>query len=67
MPAEFLKAMDYTLGGLQSTFCFLDDINIVSTGSESDGLSYVTECLKEKDEDNLRTNLQKMPFCKNEN
>ena len=26
MPAKFLKAMDYTLIGLRSTFCFLDDI-----------------------------------------
>ena len=27
MPAEFQKAMDYTLIGLKNTFCFLDDIN----------------------------------------
>ena len=34
MPAEFQKAMDYTLIGLKITFCFLDDILIVSKGSE---------------------------------
>ena len=33
MPAEFQKAMDYTLIGLKNTFCFLDDILIVSKGS----------------------------------
>ena len=34
MPAEFQKAMDYTLIGLKYTFCFLDDILIVNKGSE---------------------------------
>ena len=44
MPAEFQKAMDYTLVGLQNTYCFLDDIIIVSMGSESDHMTYVTKC-----------------------
>ena len=39
MPAEFQKAMDYTLRGLQNTYCFLDDIKIVSTGTETDHLA----------------------------
>ena len=34
MPAEFQKATDYTLIGLKNAFCFLDDIFIVSKGSE---------------------------------
>ena len=34
MPAEFQKAMDYTLVGLTNTYCFLDDILIVSKGSK---------------------------------
>ena len=42
MPAEFQKAMDYTLIGLQITYCFLNDIIIVSTGPETDHLAYVT-------------------------
>ena len=46
MPAEFQKVIDYTFVGPQNTYCFLDDIIIVSTGSESDHLSYVTKCLK---------------------
>ena len=33
MPAEFQKAMDYNLIGLKNTYCFLDDILIVSRGS----------------------------------
>ena len=46
MPAEFQKAIDYTIVGLLNSYCFLDDIIFVSTGSESGHLSYVTECLK---------------------
>ena len=46
MLAEFQKAMDYTLIGLQNTYCFLDDIIIVNTGTETDHLAYVTKCLK---------------------
>ena len=30
MPAEFHKAMDYTLVGLSNSYCFLDDIIVVS-------------------------------------
>ena len=36
MPAEFWKAMDYTLTGLKNTYCFLDDVLIVSEGSEEE-------------------------------
>ena len=32
MPAEFQKAIDCTLAGLEKTFCFLNDILIVSRG-----------------------------------
>ena len=46
MPAEFQKAMDYTLIGLQNTYCLLDDIIIVSTGTEAKHLTYVYKCLK---------------------
>ena len=45
---------------------FLDDINIVSTGSEADHLAYVTKYLKKLDDDNLRMNLQKRHFAKTE-
>ena len=66
MPAEFQKAMDFTLVGLQNTYCFLDDIIIVSTGTEKGHLAYVTKCLKKLDEDNLRVNLHKCHFAKTE-
>ena len=36
MPAEFQKAMDYTLFGLKNTHCFFDDFLIVSIGSEAE-------------------------------
>ena len=38
MPAEFQKAIDYTLIGLKNTFCFLEDKLIVSKGSKEDHL-----------------------------
>ena len=66
MPAEFQKAMDYTLVGLQNTYCFPDNKIIVSTGSESDHLSYVTKFVKKLDEDNLGIILQKRLFAKRE-
>ena len=66
MPAEFQKAMDYTLIGLQNSYCFLDDIIIVSTGTEADHLAYFFKCLKKLDDDNLRINLQKCHFAKTE-
>ena len=35
MPAEFQKAMDRTINHAKNTFCFLDDILIVSKGKKS--------------------------------
>ena len=64
--AELQKAMDYTLIGLQDTYCFLDDIIIFSNGTETDHLAYVAKCLKKLDEDNLRINLRKCHFAKSE-
>ena len=66
MPAEFQKAMDFTPICLQNSYCFLDDIIIVTTGTESDHLAYVTKCLKKLDKDNLRSNLRKCHFAKTE-
>ena len=64
MPAEFQKAMDYTLIGLKDTFCFLDDILIVSKGPEEHYFNLVLDCLKRLDADNLRINLPKCIFAK---
>ena len=67
MPAEFQKAMDYTLIGLQNTYCFLDDILIVSKGSLNEHKSYVMKCLQRIDDENLRINFPKSHFGKFEN
>ena len=58
--------MDYTLVGLQNTYCFLDDIIVVSRGSKEDHLDLVCKCLKKLDEDNLQINLPKCHFAKTE-
>ena len=54
MPAGFQKVMDYTLVGLQNTYCFLDDIFVVSRGSKEEHLKLIYKCLKKLDEDNLQ-------------
>ena len=46
MLAEFQKAMHYTYFGLKNFSLFLDDILIVSKGSEDDHFKLVTECLE---------------------
>ena len=66
MPTAFQKVMDYTFVGLQNTYCFLDDIIVVSRGSKEDHLKLVYKCLKKLDEDNLRINLPKYHFAKTE-
>ena len=66
MPAEFQKAMDYTLIGLKNTFCFLDDILIASKGSEEDHFKLVLDSLKKLDAVKLRINLPKCHFAKQE-
>ena len=66
VPAEFQKAMDYTLIGLKNTICFLDDILIVSKGSEENHFKLVTDCLQKLDTDNLRIILLKCHFAKQE-
>ena len=46
MPAEFQRAMDNILIGLQNRYCFLEDILVVSKGSLEEHKSYVMICLK---------------------
>ena len=64
MPAEFQKAMDFTLVGLTNTYCFLDNIIIVSKRSKESHIEYVYICLEKLDADNLRINLSKCHFAK---
>ena len=60
MPAEFQKAIDCTLAGLENTFCFLDDILIVSRG----GIEKHLDLVRKLDQENLRINLAKCHFAK---
>ena len=64
MPAEFQKAIDCTLAGLDNTFCFLDDILIVSRGGIEKHLNLVRKCLIKLDQENLRINHSKCHFAK---
>ena len=64
MPAEFQKAVDCTLAGLNNTFCFLDDILIVSRGGIEKHLDLVRKCVIKLDQENLRINLAKCHFAK---
>ena len=63
---EFQKAVEYTFIGLQNTYCFLDEIVIVRSGSETDINNYFIKFLKKLDEDNLHIDLQKFHFAKTE-
>ena len=45
IPAEVQKAIDCTLAGLTNTFCFLDDILILSRGRIEHHLQLVRKCL----------------------
>ena len=66
MPAEFQKAMDYTLVGLSNTYCFLDDIIVFSKGTQETHLKYVYNCLQKLEADNLRIILSKCHFAKHQ-
>ena len=62
MPAEFQKAMDRTLNNSKSTFCFLNDILIVSKGSELEHEKLITDVLLKLDKENLSLKLSKCEF-----
>ena len=64
MLAEFQKAIDCTLAGLDNTFCFLDDISILSRGGIEKHLDLVRKGLIMLDQENLRINLAKCHFVK---
>ena len=66
MPAEFQKAMDRTLNNSKNTFCFLDDILIVSKGLELEHEKLITDVLMKLDKENLSLKLSKCEFFKAE-
>ena len=64
MPAEFQKAIDCTLAGLDNTFCFMDDILIVSRGGIEKHLDLVRKSLIKLDQEIPRINLAKCHVAK---
>ena len=63
-PAKFQKAIDCPLAGLTNSFCFWDDILIVSRGGIEQHLDFVQKCLIKLDQENLWINLAKCHFAK---
>ena len=66
MPAEFQKDMDRIINHAKNTFCFLDDILIVSKGNEIEHGNLVEAVLKKLDAENLALKLSKCEFFKQE-
>ena len=68
LSAEFQKATDLAnrFNSLKNTFCFLDDILIVSKGSKEDYFQLLRDSLKNLDTDNLPISLPKYHFVKQE-
>ena len=66
MPAEFQKAMDYILFGLTNTYCFLDDIIVVSKSSKELHIKCIYNCLRYFNAANFRINLSKRHFAKHQ-
>ena len=66
MPADFQKAADYTLVGLTNTYCFLDDIILVSKRIKKSHIQYVYKCLQKLDADYLRIKISKCHFAKHQ-
>ena len=66
MPAEFQKAMDCTLNNLKNTFCFPDDLLIVTKGSVAEHEKLITDVLIKLNRENLSHKLSKCEFFKTE-
>ena len=63
MPTEFQRIMDLTLAGISNTFAFIDDILIVTHGTEAEHIEKVTEVLQRLDEANVNLKLDKCTFA----
>ena len=66
MPTEFQKAMDATLLNLLNTFCFLDDVLIVSVGSITDHNKLVEEAMKRIEAEGFSLKAKKCEFSVHE-
>ena len=65
-PVEFQNAIAAILIGLTNTYCFLDDILIVSCKTLEKHMTTARTSLKKLDDKNLRINLSKYHLAKNE-
>ena len=66
MPTEFQRIMDLTLAGISNTLAFIDDILIVTHGTEEEHIQKVEEVLKRLDEANVNLKLEKCNFAATE-
>ena len=56
--------MDRTINHAKNTFCFLDDILIVSKGNKIEHENLVESILKKLDDENLASKISKSGFFK---
>ena len=63
MPTEFQRIMDLTLAGITNKFAFIDDILIVTHGTEVQHIEKVKEVLKRLVEANVNLKLNKCTFA----
>ena len=58
MPASFQKVMDYTLSNINSAHAFLDDIIIITNGTQDEHKNKIDKVLYKLDKKNLAISLQ---------
>ena len=64
MPATFQKSIHKTLEGIHSKFAFLDDILVITKGSNRDHEKELDKIIKRLDNEGLAINVQKCEFAK---
>ena len=62
MPAEFQKAINFTLNNEKDTFAFLDDILIISHGTKEDHMKKLKKILDKLDDENIAISFDKSKF-----
>ena len=66
MPATFQKITDYTLNNINSANAFLEDIIIITKGTQEDHKNEIDKVLYKLNKENLAISLQKCEFLKRE-
>ena len=66
MPAEFQRAMDCILSEFPQAHAFIDDILVVTKGTEVDHIATVEKILKKLDKENMSLRLTKCKFAQRE-